>query len=431
MDGSHGRSAGAAMRRGGRLIAAVALAALVMAPAAEARTTVSFTFDDGSHDQLAAGTMLTAHGFRGTFYVNSAMVGSSSYYMNWDQLKQLYANGHEIGGHTLDHQDPATQSAEDQRQKVCQDRTNLLNQGFAATSFAYAFGTNNVTQAIVQGCGYNTGQVAGGLRWGSTCTRCPRAETLPPEDPFYLRTAEIRTGMTSAQLAGWITEVEKAGGGWLIFPFNRVCDDCGKYSTSPAQLDDLLKRVKSMVQAGDVRVETVQQVMGGELQPVPEGTTSTGAAPPAPPRGSGITVAGRDTVAPIIAWLEMSRKRFRVSSATTALTAAVRRGTSIRVVLSEPGLAQFRVARVVRGRRLNGRCVATTTLKRGKRCNAFKTVGTFSRTEQLTHRVKFSGRIGRKALRRGRYRLFVQATDRAGNRSKVRSVPFRIVGKSR
>jgi hypothetical protein len=41
--------------------------------------------------------------------------------------------------------------------------------------------------------------------------------------------------------------------------------------------------------------------------------------------------------------------------------------------------------------------------------------------------VRFSGRIGRRALRPGRYRLAVRAVDAAGNRSAARSAAFRIV----
>jgi hypothetical protein len=41
--------------------------------------------------------------------------------------------------------------------------------------------------------------------------------------------------------------------------------------------------------------------------------------------------------------------------------------------------------------------------------------------------VRFSGRVGRKALKRGRYRATLRATDAAGNRSRTKHVTFRIV----
>ena len=63
-------------------------------------------------------------------------------------------------------------------------------------------------------------------------------------------------------------------------------------------------------------------------------------------------------------------------------------------------------------------------LVKGKR----RAVGTLRRTATTgANRVRFSGRIGRKALPGGRYRLTVRATDAAGNRSAPRTASFRIV----
>jgi hypothetical protein len=42
-------------------------------------------------------------------------------------------------------------------------------------------------------------------------------------------------------------------------------------------------------------------------------------------------------------------------------------------------------------------------------------------------RTKFSGRIGRKALRAGRYRATLVAADGAGLRSTARRITFRVV----
>lgn len=434
------------LRRGAWVLIATMLATLGMASAAQARTFVTFSFDDGSSDQYAVREMLARHGMRATFYVNSGMIGSSSYYMTWDQLKALYADGHEIGGHTLEHTTPADQTPDQQREDVCQDRNNLLARGFAATSFAYSFGVDNLTEAIVQGCGYNSAQVAGGLRWGSTCERCPMAEALPPKNPYYLRSVEIRAGMTGAQLAGFVEETERAGGGWIVFPFNRVCQGCSRYEIAPAALDDLFARVKAMVAAGDAAVVTVQEAIGGQLQPPgdPEpgsgggGGGGGGAGPgefrmPEPPPGSGITTAGRDTIAPIIVSLRTSRKRFAVARGETALTAAVRRGTTLRYVLSEPGRVVFTVQRARPGRRAGGTCRKPSARLRGlPRCTLYTRVGGFSRTtDRLANRVKFSGRVGWAALRPGRYRITARAIDQAGNRSRSRSVRFTIVSRNR
>ncbi len=74
-------------RSGGRTIAsliqlilAALLLTLALAPSVQAaqprwRTLVSLTFDDGLTES-AARDILASHGMRGTFYVNSSLIGS-------------------------------------------------------------------------------------------------------------------------------------------------------------------------------------------------------------------------------------------------------------------------------------------------------------------------------------------------------------------
>ena len=82
--------------------------------------------------------MLGARGMRGTFYINSALVGGSSYYMTWPQIHEIYDAGHEIGGHTLHHTNLTTVNVSTATTEVCNDRQALIAQGLGpVTSFAY------------------------------------------------------------------------------------------------------------------------------------------------------------------------------------------------------------------------------------------------------------------------------------------------------
>ena len=103
------------------------LAALILGvawgPRAEAaQTVVSLTFDDGSADHALAGRMLDQRGLKGTFYVNSSQLGSSGWYMTRADVDALYAHGHEIGGHTLDHLALDTIVSTEVVHQVCDDR---------------------------------------------------------------------------------------------------------------------------------------------------------------------------------------------------------------------------------------------------------------------------------------------------------------------
>jgi peptidoglycan/xylan/chitin deacetylase (PgdA/CDA1 family) len=99
-------------------------------------TVISLTFDDGRATEYVARSILASYGMHATFYVNSPRLGSSSFYMTWQQVQGLYADGNEIGGHDAYHSDlPQIDPTEAQRQ-ICDDRVNLLNHGYRPTDFA-------------------------------------------------------------------------------------------------------------------------------------------------------------------------------------------------------------------------------------------------------------------------------------------------------
>lgn len=132
-----------------------------------------------------------------------------------------------------------------------------------------------------------------------------------------------------------------------------------------------------------------------------------------PPRPAPVPLrAVADRVAPRLSRPRLSRKRFRVGRGATARSAAVPRGTVIGYTLSEPATTSLRIDR---RRRVRGRT-------RYRRAGTLKRKGKAGR-----RRVKFSGRIGRKRLAPGVYRVVLTARDTAGNLGKPRKLLFRIV----
>src|SRR5215467_8369028 len=66
---------------------------------------IILTFDDGYEDAYRfAFPILQAHGFNGTFYIITGVVGWKGY-LNWIQVRGMLANGMQIGSHTIHHVD--------------------------------------------------------------------------------------------------------------------------------------------------------------------------------------------------------------------------------------------------------------------------------------------------------------------------------------
>ena len=136
----------------------------------------------------------------------------------------------------------------------------------------------------------------------------------------------------------------------------------------------------------------------------------------APTATSAKTLAVVDSKAPVVSGLAIAR-RFAPSSKPTAKSAVasagkrIRRGTKIRYSLSETARTTI---------------VFKRKSKAGRR-KRFKRVGALTRRgKEGRNVVPFSGRIGRRALAPGRYRLVVTAADASGNTSKPKSKGFSI-----
>ena len=249
------------------LLLLVPVALIHSAPArATAPTTVSITFDDAQATQYLARSALRDRGARATFYINSGLVGSGSYYMTWTQLNDLVADGHEPGGHTRTHVDLTRESSSSATSQVCDDRTALQARFGTVTSFAYPYAASNSSvEQIVESCGYSSGRSVGSIS-GPDCGGCPYAETIPPKNAYFLRTpdaADNRSTLTSLQTA--VTNAENNGGGWVILVFHGICQTttCSSsndvpLSTFTAFLDWLVPR-----SATGTTIRTVGAVVAG------------------------------------------------------------------------------------------------------------------------------------------------------------------------
>jgi peptidoglycan/xylan/chitin deacetylase (PgdA/CDA1 family) len=235
-------------------------------------TVVSITFDDGAASQYDVRSMLASHGMHGTFYINSGKVGSDATYMTWSQIQDLYADGNEIGGHTVLHSNLAQVDANEATREICYDRKALLGRGYPVSDLAYPYGAYNANvESIAQACGYNSARTT-----GTFTAMCPFtcAEPIPAKDAFATRIISVGTE-DAATLEQRVVNAEQNGGGWVQLLFHEVCDGCDADATPPATLATFLDWLQPRAAAGTT-VQTVQQVVGGTVKPSVSG-------PPIPP----------------------------------------------------------------------------------------------------------------------------------------------------
>ena len=142
-----------------------------------------------------------------------------------------------------------------------------------------------------------------------------------------------------------------------------------------------------------------------------------------------------DTLAPRLASLAMTNRVFAVARGRTAVNARAKtkrakKGTAFRFTSTEAGTATIRIERRTTGRRRGRRCVKQTKRNRkARKCTRYVAAGRALKRTAASGKttVRFSGRIGRKALKPGRYRARLVVTDAARNSSQPKTITFRVV----
>jgi len=101
--------------------------------------TVSLTFDDGFQSAFDASRILDQAGLHGTYYIITRVLGRPGY-MTVDEVKELYARGHQIGSHTRTHPHLPTLTLVQQNDAIAGSRQDLKGWGIDATAFAFPYG---------------------------------------------------------------------------------------------------------------------------------------------------------------------------------------------------------------------------------------------------------------------------------------------------
>jgi len=132
--------------------------------------------------------------------------------------------------------------------------------------------------------------------------------------------------------------------------------------------------------------------------------------------------------APVLSGLKVKPKALSVATPGKAARSATK--ATISYTSSEAANVTFQADRIVKGVRAGGRCVKRTPANaKRKRCNRFvRQPGNFTDAADAgANSLSFAGRIGKRVLSPGRYRLTATATDAGGNASQPVSTRFSVV----
>lgn len=101
---------------------------------------VILNFDDNRKSQFTqAKPILDKYGFKATFYVVCKYLDNKKGFMNWTELETLYREGHDIGSHTMNHDNLSDSSKKSLEYQIGRAKECLEEHGINATSFAYPF----------------------------------------------------------------------------------------------------------------------------------------------------------------------------------------------------------------------------------------------------------------------------------------------------
>jgi peptidoglycan/xylan/chitin deacetylase (PgdA/CDA1 family) len=164
---------------------------------------IIISFDDDWQSQYVnAVPLLRTYGFKATFFVWVRAVGRA-HHMTWDEIRELDAEGMEIGCHTLTHLILPKLKSDDQLRREIVAAKNMIEAriGHPVTSLAYPFGQ------------YDERVVAAAREAGFTTARSTWPGVFHTKDGLLSLTGLIRTEKTESlvnTLSGHLSEAERA-----------------------------------------------------------------------------------------------------------------------------------------------------------------------------------------------------------------------------
>jgi len=137
---------------------------VVKVPKTSGEKLAIINFDDSWSSQFNSATpILDKYQFKGTFYIICDSIGGKNK-MTWEQIHTLQAEGHEIGSHTMGHENLDTISSSAKIHEIVDSKKCIEAEGINVNGFSYPFNSgddNRETLDLVSN-NYDFARTAGG-----------------------------------------------------------------------------------------------------------------------------------------------------------------------------------------------------------------------------------------------------------------------------
>ncbi len=188
---------------------------------AKSELVVCINFDDNSSSVMEnALPIMQEYGFRASMFVNSGRVGNQTR-LTWQQLQELKnIYGWEIGGHTINHVNLATQTPEEAEYSIKADYDSLKAYGFHPTSFATPFGYCPISYYPII------------LRYYRNIRTCFDTAMLAPVDRTMVGSMSVINTMNPRIVANRIKQAVIERENLVVLLFHEVTDGTASYAST-------------------------------------------------------------------------------------------------------------------------------------------------------------------------------------------------------
>jgi len=196
---------------------------------------ISFTFDDFPRTALyAGGSILMKHGLRATYYASLGLMGkenATGEIFTRDDLKELFAQGHELGCHTFAHchsWNTRPRAFEDSIKKNMLVLDELVP-GAVFRSFSYPI------------IGPRPDSKRRASRYFRCCRGGGQTYNIGTIDLNFLKAYFLEKTHNNSRLVREIIDRNGQDRGWLIFATHDISETHTKYGCNPSFFEDTVK----------------------------------------------------------------------------------------------------------------------------------------------------------------------------------------------